>query len=138
MAVELDDEVREKLKEPNFWHLATVNPDGSPHTSPVWVDVRDGRILINTAYPRKKPRNIDREPRVSLSFHDSENPYANIQIQGRVVETITGEEAYRDIDALAKKYLDRDTYPMHIDTEQRVTYLIEPTYVWHRPGRVQR
>jgi PPOX class probable F420-dependent enzyme len=136
-SVELGGEVLKKLREPNFWHLATANPDGSPQSTVVWVDTRDGRILINTAYPRKKPRNLDREPRVALSLHDPENPYANIQIQGRVVDRITGEQADRDIDALSAKYTGRTPYPWRQEGEQRVTYLIEPLHVWYRPGRVE-
>ena len=54
--MELPENVRKRLEEPNFWHLATVNPDGSPQSSTVWVDVRDGKILVNSALGRKKPR----------------------------------------------------------------------------------
>lgn len=125
---ELPDSVREAFEDKNFWHLATVNPDGSPQTTPVWVSIRDGRIMVNTALGRKKPRNIEQDPRVALSWHgtDENGAYRNIQVQGRVVETITGDQAERDIDSLASKYLGQDVYPWRRDGEQRVTYLIEP------------
>ncbi|PWU23667.1 MAG: PPOX class F420-dependent oxidoreductase [Candidatus Rokuibacteriota bacterium] len=137
MPTNLDSEVRALLEAPNFWHLATINPDGSPQSTVVWVDVRDGKVLINTALGRKKPRNLEREPRIALSLHDPQNPYANAQIQGRVVERITGEQADRDINALSAKYTGRTPYPWRMEGEERVTYLIEPTRVWHRPGRVE-
>jgi PPOX class probable F420-dependent enzyme len=125
---ELPDSVREAFEDTNFWHLATVNPDGSPQTTPVWVSTRDGKILVNTALGRKKPRNIENDPRVALSWHgtDENGAYRNIQVQGRVVDTITGDQAEQDIDSLALKYIGEETYPWRREGEQRVTYLIEP------------
>lgn len=128
---DLPDGVREAIEDKNFWHLATVNPDGSPQSTPVWVSTRDGKILVNTALGRKKPRNIGRDPRVALSWHgtDADGGYRNIQVQGRVVDTITGDQAERDIDDLAHKYLGRTPYPWRRPEERRVTYLIEPVRV---------
>jgi len=136
VAFELEEDVRHEIEKPNFWHLATINPDGSPQSTVVWLHPRDGKILINTALGRKKPRNLERDPRVALSLHHADNPYANTQIQGRVVERITGEQAERDIDMLSEKYTGRVPYPWRQEGEQRVTYLIAPERVWHRPGRV--
>jgi PPOX class probable F420-dependent enzyme len=125
---ELPDGVHAAFEHTNFWHLATVNPDGSPQSTPVWVSTRDGKILVNTALGRKKPRNIGRDPRVALSWHGEtpEGGYRNIQVQGRVVDTITGDQAEKDIDDLALKYLGKTPYPWRKPEEQRVTYLIEP------------
>ncbi len=129
MAVELSEAARKALAGKQFWTLATVNPDGSPQASVVWVAPRDGRIMVNTALGRRKPRNLDRNPSVALTWFDPENPYQNLQIQGRVAERYTGEQAEADIDSLAKKYLDQDVYPWRSAGEERVTYLIEPTHV---------
>jgi hypothetical protein len=83
---------------------------------------------VNTALGRKKPRNIENDPRVALSWHGTgpDGGYRNIAIQGRVVETITGDQAEQDIDDLAHKYIGQERYPWRRDGEQRVTYLIEP------------
>ena len=129
MAVELDEATRRALEEKNFWSLATINPDGSPQTTIVWVAPRDGKVLVNSALGRKKPRNIGRSPQVALSWYDPANPYASVQIQGHVVESYTGDQAEADIDALAKKYLGKDVYPWRQEGEQRVSFLIEPTHV---------
>ena len=129
---ELKDEVRSALEGKNFWSLATINPDGSPQNTVVWVDTRDGKIIVNSALGRKKPRNLETNPKVSLSWFDPENPYSNISIQGSVAQSYTGDQAEADIDALAKKYLDQDVYPYRKEDERRVTYLIEPTHVWSR------
>ena len=90
---------------------------------------RDGKILVNTALGRKKPRNLETNPNVALTWFDPENPYSTIQIQGRVAESYTGDQAEADIDSAAKKYIDKDVYPWRKEGEQRVSYLIEPTHI---------
>src|SRR5439155_6167117 len=127
---ELPDDVRKKFEDVNFWHLATINPDGSPQSTTVWTHARDGKIIFNTALGRKKPRNLEREPRVALSLHTHDDAgYHSVSIQGRVVETITGEQAEKDIDDLAQKYIGQSPYPWRSPGEQRVTYVIEPIHV---------
>ena len=69
------DDVQQALDGKQFWSLATVNPDGSPQNTTVWVQAKDGKILVNTALGRKKPRNLDQNPHVALSWFDPENPY---------------------------------------------------------------
>ena len=129
MAVELPEKIRKAIEGPQFWHLATVNPDGSPQVTTIWVMPKDGNILINSALGRKKPRNLDSNPNVALCWFDPENPYKYFQVQGKVAERITGEQAEADIDAAAQKYLGEDTYPWRKDGEERITYLIEPTRI---------
>ena len=132
MAVDLPEKIRNALEGPQFWHLATVNPDGSPQVTTMWVKQKDGKILVNTALGRKKPRNIERDPRVALSWTDPENGYHSASIQGRVVDSYTGGEAEADIDSLAEKYIGQTPYPWRKPGEQRVTYVIEPTHVYHQ------
>jgi pyridoxine/pyridoxamine 5'-phosphate oxidase len=67
--IELSDDVRHSLEGKNFWHLATVNPTGSPQVTTVWVHTRDDKILVNSALGRVKPRNIEHNPRVALSWN---------------------------------------------------------------------
>jgi PPOX class probable F420-dependent enzyme len=128
MAVDLPDNVKQLLEKPNFAHLATLMPDGSPHVTAVWVHVEDGRILVNTAEGRVKPRNLRNDPRVALSVVDQEQPYVAASIRGRVVE-MTHEGADEHIDALAKKYLGADSYPFRTPGEQRIKLVIEPEHV---------
>ena len=133
MAARLSDEVKALLDAPNFWHLATLNPDGSPQCTVMWAHRRDDHVMFNTALGRVKPRNLAHDPRVALSLADPEHPYSNVSIQGTVVETIEGDEALRDIDSLATKYMGVETYPFLQPDERRVTYLVEPRHVWYRP-----
>lgn len=119
---------RELFEGRNFAHLATINPDGSPQVSPVWVDVEDGLIRVNTARGRVKDRNMTREPRVALSIVDQDDPYVRASVQGRVVE-ITEEGAEEHIHDLNEKYHGTRPYPALTPGMVRVTYSIEPERV---------
>ena len=128
MAVELSAGVKKLFQEPNFGHLATVMPDGSPQVTPMWVDFDGKHILVNTAEGRQKPRNIRRDPRVAIDVISQSNAYAFASVRGRVVE-ITTEGAEEHIDRLAKKYIGQDTYPWRQPGEQRIILKIEPERV---------
>ncbi len=128
MPATLSEGVKKLFLEPNFAHLATLMADGSPQVTPVWVDLEDGRILVNTAEGRAKPRNVRRDPRVAISITKQDNPYASAFIRGRVVE-MRHEGADELIDKLAKKYLGQDRYPWRQPGEQRVIMVIEPEHV---------
>jgi PPOX class probable F420-dependent enzyme len=123
---ELSDSARRLIEGPNLAFLAEVMEDGSPHASPVWIDHENGHVTFNTAIGRLKERNIRRDPRVAISIADKDDPYKKVDIRGRVVEIVEGEEAERQIDALAKKYIGQDTYPWRRPEEKRVKILIEP------------
>jgi len=128
MSATLSEGVKKLFREPNYGHMATLMPDGSPQVSPVWVDIDGDRILVNSAEGRVKPRNVRRDARVAISIYNQDNPYSSAFIRGRVVE-ITHEGADEHIDKLAKKYLGQDTYPYRQPGEQRVILVIEPEHV---------
>lgn len=124
----LTDEQKSFFKKPNFGHLATLNADGSPHISPVWIDVDDEHILINTAEGRKKLRNVRRDPRVAMEVHEQENPYSILSLNGEVV-AITPDGADEHIDELSLRYLGKDKYPFAQVEEERIILKIRPTKV---------
>ena len=128
MPVTLSEGVKKLFLEPNFAHLATLMPDGSPQVTVVWVDIEGDRILVNTAEGRAKPRNVRRDPRVAISITRQDDPYSYAFIRGRVVE-ITHEGADELIDKLAKKYIGQDRYPWRQPGEQRVILVVEPEHV---------
>ena len=127
--VELNDTVRSKIEAPNLAFLAEVMEDGSPHVSPVWIGLENRYITFNTAVGRVKERNMRRDPRVAISIADKDDFYDKVDIRGRVVEMIEGEEADRQIDLLAKKYLGKDEYPWRNPAETRIKVLVEPVAV---------
>jgi PPOX class probable F420-dependent enzyme len=128
MSTRIEGRAEELLRGRNFAHVGTLRADGSVQVSPTWVDLQDGRVALNTAEGRAWPRNLERDPRITLEVQNFENPYEYLEIRGRVAER-THEGADEHIDLLAKKYLDVDKYPMRQPGEQRVIIRVEPDYV---------
>ena len=128
------------LQEKQLAIIATVMPDGSPQTTPVWVDVEpDGSyILINTVMSHLKANNINRDPRVAVTVVDSQNPWRSVVIRGIVVEKRSpGQGAVEHIHMLARKYMDRDEYPL-LEGETRVMLRIKPTHVFEHGTNGER
>lgn len=113
------------LEGQHYANVATLNSDGSPQVTPVWIGHEGDTVLINTARGRLKDRNLRRDPRVSIAVSDSDDPYKALLIQGRVME-ITEDGADDHINALAKRYLGQDVYPFRQPGEVRVRVLIHP------------
>jgi PPOX class probable F420-dependent enzyme len=125
MAEQIPEAFRDILDKRGFAHLATPMKDGSPQVTPVWFDYDGSHIRVNSAKGRLKDKNMRRDQRVALSIQDPDNPYRYIAIRG-AVEEITENGADAHIDALAKKYLDKERYPFRGPGEVRVTYKIRP------------
>ncbi len=125
----LTDSARKLLEGKNLLFLATINPNGSPQLTPVWVDTDGQHVLVNTAIGRVKQKNVTRDPRVTLSLSSPTDFYDVARISGRVVEQITGKPAEDHIDKLAKKYLGKDKYPWRNPAEKRVILKIQPERV---------
>jgi PPOX class probable F420-dependent enzyme len=105
-------------------YIGTVDEDGQPQVTPVWVDVREGKPAFNTAVGRAKERNLRARPQVSLTIADPDDPYRYVEVQGRAVLTEEGADQF--IDDLAKKYLDVDSYPFRSEGEVRINVVVEP------------
>ncbi len=128
MSATIDSRAEKLLKAKNFCHVATLRADGTVHGVPVWVDVQDGRPVVNSAEGRSWVRNLERDPRVTLTVLNFENPYEYLEVRGRVAER-THDGADEHIDSLAKKYMDADEYPLRQPGEQRVIIRVQPEYV---------
>ena len=124
----IDETVKQLAQQPNFAALTTLMPDGQPQTQVMWVDADDSHVLINTEVDRQKWRNVEKDPRVTVTVIDRENPYHYAEVRGRVVEQVRGDVARAHIDQLSQKYFGRDYDPAMIQTE-RVILRIEPTKV---------
>jgi PPOX class probable F420-dependent enzyme len=123
----LTDKQVEFLENPYVGIVTTLREDGSPHSTVVWVDVEDGIPTFNTAMGRKKPANLEKDPRASLLVIDPQDAYKWVAVDGKA--ELTTEGADPQIDKLAKKYLDKDEYPFRQEGEQRVTVRITPEHV---------
>ena len=118
----LSDDVRTLLDKPNFAHLATLMPDGSPQSVPVWVGREGDRLLVCTGEGSLKGRNTSRDPRVALSIVDFQNPYEEVQLRGRVVERRPDPDL-AVMDPISHKYTGRP-FPMR-GRDGRVALVIE-------------
>jgi PPOX class probable F420-dependent enzyme len=110
MGITLNDEIRRLLDGPNFAVLATLNPDGGPQTSAMWLG-RDGDdVLFSTVAGRRKHKNLLRDPRASVVVLDAEDPYNYVELRGRVVSM--DEDVGRAFDTgLSWKYDGKDPDP---------------------------
>jgi PPOX class probable F420-dependent enzyme len=118
---------REFLERPFVGVVTDLRPDGSPHSTVVWVDVDEEGVSFNTARPRAKPRYLEADPRVSLLVLDPDDDHRWISISGTT--TLSEDGANAQIDRLAKKYRGLDSYPWHSPEETRVTVRISPTRI---------
>lgn len=135
----LDPGARALIERPNYVHLATLMPDGSPHSVAVWATMEGDRIAVYTAgTDNRKARNLLRDPRVALSVVDVENPYRTAQVRGRVVETRHDDEALAVMDRMSVGYTG-ERFPVR--GPGGILFLIEADWsrsatlpFTHRPG----
>jgi PPOX class probable F420-dependent enzyme len=130
MAQISDAPVRELLDKPNHAVVSTLNDDGTIHSTVVWASAEGEHVLLNSALGRKWPKNLDRDPRVTVTVYDQANPYEYVEIRGRAESTLDGADEH--IDHLAKVYLGADTYPFRQPGEQRVKITVTPERVRHQ------
>jgi PPOX class probable F420-dependent enzyme len=122
MAVTLSENAKKLIDRPNFAHLATLMPDGSPQSVPVWIGREGERIVVCTGEGSLKARNTRRDPRVALSIVDFDNPYDEVQIRGRVIERRPDSEL-KVLDPISHKYTGK---PFRMRSpEGRVALIIE-------------
>jgi PPOX class probable F420-dependent enzyme len=118
----LDPHVRLVFAGTPIAHLATVLPDGSPHSVPLWVDTHGERLVFMTGPQSLKARNLRRDPRVALSVVPADDPFTPVVVRGRVVEWVDGDAGWEIVDRIATKYTG-GRYPRQ---EPRVALIVEP------------
>jgi PPOX class probable F420-dependent enzyme len=122
MATALSNDIKTLLDSPNFAHLATLMPDGSPQSVPVWVGREGDHVLVCTGEGSLKAKNTRRDPRVSLSIIDFHDPYKEVQLRGRVVERRPDGD-FKTMDLISMKYIGKP-FPFR-NPDGRVVLVIE-------------
>lgn len=102
MPLPLPDTAKRLLDAPTFVTVSTVNPDGGPQATVVWVKREGDDVLFSTVRGRRKERNLARDPRISLSFFDPANSYWYTELRGAV--TVTEDGGPELIQELSQKY----------------------------------
>jgi PPOX class probable F420-dependent enzyme len=121
----LNDEARDLFAGPNIAHVATLLPDGGPHSVPMMVDLEGDYVVFFTSPASRKGRNLDADDRVAISVVDRENMVRSALVRGRVVKRIDGDAGWELVDRIFAKYTG-SPYPRG---EERVAYLVEPARV---------
>jgi len=121
----IEEHVKSLAQGKNFAAFTTLLPGGQPMTHVMWVDASDEHVLINTEVGRQKWKNVERDPRVTVTIIDAANPYHYAEVRGEVVEVVKGPEAREHIDQLSQKYVGQPYDPSAIKTE-RVILRITP------------
>jgi PPOX class probable F420-dependent enzyme len=122
MPTTLSPEIKQLIDRPNFAHFATLQPDGSPNATPVWVGREGNSLVICTGENSLKAKNTRRDPRVAISVVDFHNPYEEVQIRGRIVERRSDPEL-KMMDTISHKYIGKP-FPMR-NPDGRVALIIE-------------
>jgi PPOX class probable F420-dependent enzyme len=123
--VALDPNVQRLAKSDNVAVTVTLMPDGQPQALPTWIDTDGDHLLVNTEPQRQKAKNVRRDPRVTVLILDKANPFDFVEVRGRVVDTVGGEQARRHIDELSQRYTG-GPYRMPIGEQGRVILKIAP------------
>jgi PPOX class probable F420-dependent enzyme len=122
-------EIEAFLRRPNPAVVATLRPDGSPHSVATWYDWEDGLVLLNMDESRLRLRFLRRDPRAALTVLDAESWYRHVSLIGRVVR-IEDDDDLADIDRLALRYTGR---PFRTRDRKRVSAWLRPDR-WHEWG----
>ena len=122
MTINLSEDAKRLIDRPNFAHLATLMPDGSPQSVPVWIGREGERLVVCTGEASLKAKNTQRDPRVALSIVDFDDPYSEVQIRGRVIER-RSDPQLKVMDPISHKYTGKP-FPFRAP-EGRVALIIE-------------
>ncbi|MGA7693468.1 MAG: PPOX class F420-dependent oxidoreductase [Candidatus Sulfotelmatobacter sp.] len=122
MTITLSEDAKRLIDRPNFAHLATLMPDGSPQSVPVWIGREGERLVVCTGEGSLKAKNTQRDPRVALSIVDFDDPYSEVQIRGRVIER-RSDPQLKVMDPISHKYTGKP-FPFRAP-EGRVALIIE-------------
>ena len=127
MTTTLSNKARALIQRPVLANIATVDADGRPQLTPVWIDLEGDELVFNTAKGRAKYANLSRNPSIAVSVVDPDDPYNVVVVRGSVEPIEEGADEH--IDSLAKKYLGVDEYPMRRPGEVRVKYKVHTDHV---------
>ena len=115
-------EVEAFLLEPNPAVVATLRPDGSPHSVATWYDWEDGLVLLNMDEGRARLSHMRRDPRIALTVLDKDDWYRHVVLRGKVIR-FEDDPDLVDIDRLAWRYRGR---PHRTRDRKRVSAWLEP------------
>ncbi len=132
-SVDIPEGYRDLLESTALVHVATIGPKGEPQNNPVWFDWGGEYVKFSQTKARQKYRNVNREPRLAFSLVDPENPYRYLEVRGEV-DHIEEDPENDFINAMAKKYMGVDEYPLHQPGDERVVVYVRPRHTTQMGG----
>ncbi len=119
------------FERPILCALSTINPDGQPHTVPVWCDLDGDYVRVNSPDNTKKARNMNQGSKVTVLLIDPQNAYHWVEVQGHIVEIRDESHGARDhINSLSQKYMGNPVYQDFGGvSKNRLMYIIQPDKV---------
>ena len=121
-------EVAELLGKANPAVVASIRPDGTPHSAATWYVWQDGRVLLSMDRGRARLRFLRANPAVSITVLDVDDMYRSVSLSGRVVE-LYDDEGLRDIDSLCERYL-ACPYPDRAHPRVSAWIEVEQWFLW--------
>jgi PPOX class probable F420-dependent enzyme len=131
---ELHPTTLELASGPNFGVITTVLPSGKLQNHYIWVGTDGERLVVNTEVHRQKFKNIERNPNVTLTIRDEQDPYRYAEARGEVVATVKGQEARDHIDELSQKYNGEPYPPEDIKSERVMVWIVPSRQTIVGPG----
>jgi PPOX class probable F420-dependent enzyme len=131
---ELHPTTLELASGPNYGVLTTMMPGGNLQNHYIWVGTDGERLVVNTEVHRQKFKNLERDPRVTLTIRDEQDPYRYAEARGEVVETVRGQEARDHIDELSEKYHGAPYDPNDIKSERVMLWIVPNRQTVVGPG----
>ena len=122
--MKLDNKTIQMASGPNYAALRTLFKSGTPQTHVMWVDTDGDNLLINTEIHRVKYKNVKIDPRVTVMIWKHDDPFKFVEVRGKVIDEIIGQNARDNIDKLSQKYWQKP-YPFPVQTE-RIVLVIKP------------
>ncbi len=122
------ESVRRYFETDAVAHVATLMPDGSPHSVPVWVGVEGEHLAIFMIAGSRKDRNLSADPRAAISVTNPDSPLDMAFVRGRAVRRLEGDDALPIVDRIAQLYTGK---PYNLRTGL-AAFLIRPEICWAR------
>jgi PPOX class probable F420-dependent enzyme len=123
MAIALPQSVKKILQDKAYGHVVTLGAGAKPQVTMVWVDVDGDEVVFNTAEGRLKPKNLRRDPRITISVQDRNDPQSYMVVHGKASVTEAGADEH--IDKLAKRFLGAEKYPFRRPGEKRLVVRVK-------------
>ena len=120
----LHETVTRLTKGPYLAAVTTLMPDGTPQSQFTWIDSDGEHVLINTEPQRQRAKNVKRDPRVTVLVL-GDNPWDWVEVRGKVVATVDGQEARDHIDELSRRYMNQN-YQNPIGPHGRIILKVAP------------